>query len=520
MILRSLLKIFLYIASASLLSGCGAVDFLSPKIPSSAKQRNERNPSSLIHFQESLDVSELKLSLAESFFALWNDPFLIQQWYLRNEGQPVPSVGEGLAGADIRLPDLGVPSPSVTPVILALIDTGVDFAHPDLNPDMFFMNAGEMGVDVFGRDKSVNGIDDDGNGYADDVSGWSFADDTSSQRDALGHGTHLAGLLAARRDNAFGIASPWNGFKILSVQIFSGAHPSVSAEKIAEAIRYSVDMGARVISASFGTPNFSQALYDAVNYARQHDVLFVSAVGNFRKNLDREPSYPASYQLENQISVAASDNQDLASVFTNYGKNVDLFAPGTQIFSTVPRGQFGFRSGTSQACPLVAAVGAELRARMPNKSSVEVKQQIIEAADELSGLSGFSRTARRLNLSNTLAGRSGERLMSSEGKTSRLLSYTAESEHPYRAGVVQKVSLQLPSGVTAFRVHFEKFSTHSADTLTIRDSTGRRVQRLSGELGEFWSTLIHGSTAELEFTTDAFVSDWGWKVDMIELIAP
>jgi hypothetical protein len=452
--------------------------------------------------------------------SLWNDPLSSNQWYFHNTGQAVPVLGQGAVGADIRLPEKHLFPSGLRPVILALIDTGIDRTQADLNQNMLFLNEGESGTDSSGRDKSFNGVDDDGNGFIDDVSGWSFADDTNRQRDSLGHGTHLAGLLAAKADNGLGIASPWTGFRILSIQIFSGSRPSVTAEKVADAIRYAVDSGASVISASFGTPHFSQVVYDAVAYARRKDVLFVSAVGNFRKNLNREPSYPASFNLDNQISVAASDSWDLATGFTNFGESVDLFAPGAQIFSILPDNQYGFRSGTSQACPLVAAVAAQLRSQNPEKSAGQIKLQILEGADEKIGLVGFSPTARRLNTKNALDGSKGLRFKKPEGQVVRQTSYLLESEHPYRSGSKVKIPVRLDAGVVGFRLHFERFVTHSADTLTILDMNGHPVQRFSGDLGEMWSAVIPGAAADLEFSSDAFVTDWGWRVDRIELISP
>lgn len=507
------------LTSSLFLSGCGALSF-QPALSGAVEYNSSSRAPLFIRFQDSLsDFSEPERSL-RFFEGAWNDPYLTSQWYLQNNGQAVPVLGQGVAGADIRLPEKNSFPSGISPVILALIDTGVDRSHPDLNQEMFYVNQGETGTDFFGRDKAVNGIDDDSNGYPDDVSGWSFADDSNLQQDSLGHGTHLAGILAAEADNRQGIASPWNGFRILSVQIFSGSRPSAPAEKIAEAIRYSVDSGARVISASFGTSQYSQALYDAVAYARSKDVLFVSAVGNFRRNLSREPSYPASFNLENQIAVAASDPYDLASDFTNFGPDVDVFAPGAQIFSTLPRAQYSFRSGTSQACPLVSAVAAQLRAQWPAHSSAKIKAMILESADERLGLTGFSPTARRLNTKNALEGRRGERLTSADGKSKRRSNFVLESEHPYRSAIVRTIPIRLDADAGSFRLHFERFVTHSADTLTIRDLNGRPLQRFSGDLGEMWSAVIRGTAADLEFRSDAYVTDWGWKIDQIELIAP
>jgi hypothetical protein len=470
----------------------------------------------LVHFAESVWFRAGTAKMPQISGMHFSDPLFQKQWYLFNAGQSFPSTDEGKKGADIGLPDVLPLVNKTGQVVLALIDSGIDFQHPDLDSSRFFVNTGESGFDVLGQDKAHNGVDDDGNGYIDDVSGWSFAEDSPHQVDALGHGTHLAGLLLAKSDNAEGIASPWNGFRVMSLQIFSGAKPSVSSEKIAQAIRYSVDNGASVISASFGTQSYSEAIFQAIDYARRKDVLVVSAAGNFRRNIDLEPSYPASYRLENQISVGASDNRDIAASFTNYGTTIDIFAPGEAILSTAPKGQYAFRSGTSQACPLVAAVAAQLRAQSPESTSQQIKIRIIEGADEKTGLTVFSSSARRLSFKNALRGLSGERIETPLGER-QVLIQLLESEHPYRSSIRKSYEMRLPEGAKAFRLHFDQFSTQSTDMLVVRDQFGQAVHRFSGQLGSFWSGFVLGEKVYLEFTTDKFVGDWGWRIDKIEV---
>lgn len=486
----------------------------------SQNQSASKNSPELLYFQDSYKTQRVLTPLEIFGSQAWNDPLFTQQWFLRNEGQTAPSNRAGKQGADIQLPEELLELPNRHPVILALIDSGIDMSHPDLNFERLFINNGESGLDHQGQEKSKNGIDDDENGFVDDVQGWSFADDSPVQRDSLGHGTHLAGLLLARSNNGIGIASPWTGFNVMPLQIFSGAHPSVPVEKVAASIRYAVDHGARVISASFGTSFHSDSLLKAIEYAREKDVLVVSAVGNFRKNLDKEPSFPASYALENQLSVAASDNRDLATLFTNYGLAAEIFAPGEAILSTAPGGSYAIRSGTSQACPLVSAAAAQLRSVFPEKSAVQIKQLILEAADEKPGFVGFSQNARRLNFKNALLQARGERLSIPPQTKVRHVEQVVESEHPYRATLRQNFPIVVSSDALSFRLHFERFSTQSTDVLMIRDSKGTVTQQLSGELGSFWSAYITGGQALLEFQTDAYVSDWGWRIDKIELIAP
>lgn len=511
---------FIVFLTAHATFGCGAEPSSSPFFWLQKEDVPTSSQALFISAPVSFASEERIFSESKPAALIVTDPLFSLQWYFRNLGQEVPPSGSGTIGADIAIPTPWPHHVTGERVLLALIDSGIDAAHPDIDVDRLYRNLGELGLDSSGRDKAMNGLDDDDNGFIDDVSGWSFADDSPVQVDSLGHGTHLAGLLIAKSDNEMGIAVPWSGFNLLPLQIFSGARPSVPVEKIAAAIRYAVDNGAKVISASFGTSTHSDHLLSALRYALEHDVLVVSATGNFRKNLQIEPTFPASYRLPNLLSVSASNNTDLASLFTNFGPEVDIFAPGESIVSTSLRSGFATRSGTSQACPLVAAVAAELRFRFPNFSAPEVKKRILAAGDQLQGLVGFSNGGIRLNYSNALSGLSGVRLDVPAEQDIRRMSYLVESEHPYRAGLQSVSRVILPDGVRSFRLNFERFSTQSTDVLYIRDSSGRIVQQLSGELGEFRSAFIAGAGATLEFRTDAFVSDWGWRISSIELIGP
>jgi subtilisin family serine protease len=349
------------------------------------------------------------------------------------------------------------------------------------------------------------------------VRGWSFADNSAQQKDGNGHGTHLMGMLAAMHNNALGISSPWRGFKILPVQIFSGAHPSVSTEKIFEAIRYAVDMGASVISASFGTPSFSEIILEAVRYAEQHNVVFVSAVGNFRKNLNVETNFPSGFGLANQIAVGASDNRDLAASFSNFGNSVDIYAPGENIVSLSLKEQYASRSGTSQACPLVAATAAMVRAINPELTAPQVKERLLDAADEKSGLVGFAASPKRINVANALSGALGARLQRFEFSEWNTVAVDVQSEHPYRNNKEVRYLISAPLDTRFFRIHFSRIQTESSDTITLITATGEALALYSGGVGEMWSPVISGSAAAIVFKTNEFVFDWGFAVDKLEI---
>jgi subtilisin family serine protease len=271
-----------------------------------------------------------------------NDPLFAELWFLENRGQVVKGFA-GTPGADIAAPAAWDRETGDPEMIVAVIDSGVAFDHPDLAGNVW-SNAREI---------SGNERDDDGNGYVDDQHGWDFVNDDANPSDYSrdlagdGHGTHVAGTIAARGDNGRGITGVmWRG-RIMALQVFDLFESSsffdafIQNFNIAAALEYAVANGARIINCSFGGPSFSQAQFQAISNADRAGVLVVCAAGNASQNIDRSPSYPAAYDLPNIISVAATDERDRLSSYSNFGAaSVDVAAPGGNggfnIFSTIP----------------------------------------------------------------------------------------------------------------------------------------------------------------------------------------
>jgi subtilisin family serine protease len=250
-----------------------------------------------------------------------DDPGFTNLWGLNNTGQT-----GGTNDADIDAPEAWDITTGSTNVIIAVIDTGVAYNHPDLNENIW-VNTNEI---------AGNGIDDDGNGYIDDIYGWDFIDNNGYPEDYEGHGTHVAGTIAAKGNNNIGIAGVMWSAKIMSIRVL-GVSGFVNVADAADAITYAADNGARIINASWGGYDYTLTLYNAISYAASKNVLFVAAAGNERNNNDTDPFYPASYNLPNIISVAATDYNDRLASFSNYGANsVDLAAPGVNIYSSIP----------------------------------------------------------------------------------------------------------------------------------------------------------------------------------------
>ena len=318
-----------------------------------------------------------------------NDRGFGEQWGLRNVGQY-----GGTPGADIHATDAWNATTGAG-VIVAVVDTGVDYNHPDLAANMW-TNPSDP----------PNGVDDDGNGFVDDVHGADFINGDSNPDDDAGHGTHVAGIIGAKGDNGLGVTGVNWDTKIMALK-FLDANGAGNTADAANAIDYAVNHGARVINASWGGPAFSQALFEAVKRAGDKGVLFVAAAGNDGQNADVSPDYPAAFDLPNVISVAASDRNDKLPDFSNYGPHsVDLAAPGDDIYSTVPplsdpSGYEAF-SGTSMATPFVSGAAALYLSRAPQSTPDQVKAALLQNVDQSPAFAGKVVSGGRLDIAKAL----------------------------------------------------------------------------------------------------------------------
>lgn len=284
-------------------------------------------------------------------------------------------------------------------VVVAVVDTGVNYDHPDLAANIA-INEDEI---------PGNGIDDDGNGYIDDVYGYNAITGTglgSSAGDPMddnGHGTHVAGTIAAVGNNSVGVIGVAYGAKVLAVKAL-GATGSGYISDIADAIEYSVVRGARVINLSLSSSADSSVMRTAIEEARNNGVLVVAAAGNSARDIDITPAYPAKYDYPNLVSVASTDSEDEPSTFTNYSAtSVHLAAPGTNIASTSYTGGYVYFSGTSMATPHVAGVAALVFSLRPELTGSQVKDLLLNSVDVLGSLSGLVVTGGRINAARAVA---------------------------------------------------------------------------------------------------------------------
>jgi subtilisin family serine protease len=325
-----------------------------------------------------------------------NDPAFTNLWGLNNTGQAINGF-PGTPDADIDAAEAWNVTTGSAGVTVAVIDTGVDWSHPDLSGQIW-INPGENCGGC-----RTDGIDNDHNGYVDDWRGWDFVGDDNNPMDDHGHGTHVAGTIGAAGNNGVGVAGVnWN-VRLMPIKFLNAQGSGSTADAIG-AVLYAAQNGADVMNNSWAGGDYSQALGDAITVADQHNSLFVAAAGNDGSDNDAEPTYPASYDLPNVVAVAATDNSDDLAYFSNVGRqSVDLGAPGVDIYSTWPGSGYQFLSGTSMATPQVAGAAALAKAAFPSATAVGLKALLLDSVDPSPALADETTTGGRLNVATAVA---------------------------------------------------------------------------------------------------------------------
>ncbi len=366
-------------------------------------------PSSVSHDREAVlnEAKKAKKHDEKNATVILNDPFMQNKWGLeRTSAAKAWEITKGSKD-----------------IVVAVIDTGIDVNHADIS-DNLWKNPGETGVvendfckkqrnplSLKECDKSRNDVDDDGNGYKDDVYGWNFVYNDNKLTDNHGHGTHIAGIIAAngmhngRNTGVSGVAPN------VSVMILKYYDPKASnsnnLKNTVNAIRYAIKMKAQIINYSGGGTDYSAEEYAAVKEAERAGILFIAAAGNERSNSDEAGKhyYPADYGLSNIISVTAVNKEETKVLpSSNYGvRTVDLAAPGENIYSTLPNQGYGFMTGTSQATAFVTGVAALIMSHNRDFSSADVKKYILRTGDEYATLLSKTGTAKLLNSFKALA---------------------------------------------------------------------------------------------------------------------
>jgi len=348
-----------------------------------AQAKKEYEDSGLVEYAEPDYIVQAHISPNDPAFA--NGTL----WGLHNYGQ-----AGGLTDADIDGPEAWDVQTDASSVIVAVIDTGVRYTHEDLEANMW-TNPGEI---------PNNGVDDDANGYVDDVHGINAIVNNGNPMDDNGHGSHVAGTIGASGNNGLGVAGVAWQARIMACKFLNNGGTGSTSDAI-KCIDYARSMGANVMNNSWGGGGFSQALRDAIAAARDAGIIFVASAGNAASNNDAVPSYPASYDVENIVSVAATDRSDLLASFSSYGpQSVELGAPGVSIYSCSYGSDSAYLTlnGTSMAAPHVSGAMALARARFPSDSFIDVIRRVLAATDAISSLSQTTITGGRLNLHRAL----------------------------------------------------------------------------------------------------------------------
>jgi thermitase len=327
-------------------------------------ERNSRAEKAPLPMPTESTFEDQKLFKAPSLF---NDPKVDKIWSFNDADKNGISVN-----AAYQMHGTGATST----VIVAVVDTGIDYNHEDLR-DVVWVNEGEI---------PDNGIDDDDNGYVDDVYGIntlvrdSQGRATGNNRDTHSHGTHVAGTIGAKQNNGIGIAGIASNVKIIGIKTVPNSSDETDID-VAESFIYAAKNGAKIINCSFGkNKNEGKNLIpETLRYIQDnYGVLVIAAAGNSSANIDKNPTYPASHINDNLLIVASTTKTGSLSSFSNYGKiNVDVAAPGSDVYSTTPGNRYASMSGTSMASPTTAGLAAEILSHYPNLSAIQLKEVIM-----------------------------------------------------------------------------------------------------------------------------------------------
>ncbi|WP_294397055.1 S8 family serine peptidase [Prosthecobacter sp.] len=319
-----------------------------------------------------------------------NDPQFAQQWALSNTGQT-----GGTSGADISATAAWDTHPGSSNVVVAVIDSGIDYTHPDLAANIY-SNPGEV---------AGNSTDNDHNGYANDVRGWDFVNNDADPQDdsTQGHGTHVAGIIGATGNNLTGVSGVCWQVKLLPVKCFDTQSNGTSSD-LSEGLAYATLMKVAITNNSWQSYATSQTLQEIVDASCSAGILFVGAAGNDGTTIGSSfAPTPAFYRNPVQITVAATDQNDALASFSNRGTSmVDLAAPGVNILSTMPGGAYQQLSGTSMSTPMVTGACALLKSYRPLLTAQQVKQAVMQNVDALPALASMCASGGRLNVNKAL----------------------------------------------------------------------------------------------------------------------
>jgi subtilisin family serine protease len=441
-----------------------------------------------------------------------DDPRFGELWGLVNTGSNEPNGrGAGVVGADINALTAWDITKGSKEVKIAVIDTGIDYRHPDLKENIW-TNESEL--------NGKPGVDDDGNGYIDDIHGFDFANNDSDPMDGHGHGTHCSGTIGAVHNNRVGVAGVMGEVTLVAIK-FLKDNGSGDSESAIKAIDYATKLNVDLMSNSWGGGSFSEALKRAIQAASDKGIIFTAAAGNASTNNDVSPHYPSNYDVPNVVSVAAVTAQDKIASFSCYGKKtVHVAAPGQNILSTIINNNYDVYSGTSMATPHVSGMLGLLLAKEGRIPHDLMRERAIKTSVPVAAMKNKTVSGGRMNAYNLLTDTRPDRDEPDPSLWRRIrLELPFESDHPYRDGVKVSRKIHVP-GARYLRIVVSQYELEAGyDLVTvINSSNGEEVDKISGKGTDYVSGYATGDTMEVIFTSDVSVNKWGFNISSIEVI--
>lgn len=439
-----------------------------------------------------------------------NDPRFGELWGLNNTGSNDPSRTPGTEGADISAFRAWEVESGAREIKVAVIDTGVEYTHPDLAANMW-QNEAEL--------NGEEGVDDDGNGYVDDIYGWDFANDDNDPIDGHSHGTHCAGTIGAVHNNEVGVAGVMSDVSIVAIKFLSDGGSGTTANAV-KAIQYATSLDVDLMSNSWGGGGFSQALFDAIQEASDAGIVFTAAAGNSSSNNDQRPHYPSNYDIPNVVSVAAHTAQDTLASFSCYGaETVHIAAPGHKILSTVKNGGYAVYSGTSMATPHVSGAIGLLLSKEGRMDHLALRERLMATSEPIRSYRRKTISGGRLNAYNLLT---DSRPSRNEPDPSQWVEFPLEevfeTEHPYAANQQMTRSITV-EGAKYIRVVVDQYDLESNyDFFTVTNGARSEIEKVSGRGEGYKTDYVEGETINLNFSSDSSVHRWGVKVSKLEVI--
>lgn len=465
---------------------------------------------SIVEPQKSVSIPTLlKPASYDSFNYTPTDPQFGQLWGLINTGSNEPGGrSPGQLGADIDAARAWSLTTGSRQVKIAVIDTGIDYNHPDLVDNMWTNEAEKNGQP---------GVDDDGNGYVDDIHGYDFANDDGDPMDGHSHGTHCAGTIGAVHNNGVGVAGVMAEVSLVGLKFLTDSGSGATDHAI-KAIDYATKLGVDIMSNSWGGGGRSQALEDAIKRARDAGILFTAAAGNSGTNNDQRPHYPSNYDVENVISVAAHTAGDSLASFSCFGKRtVHIAAPGHNILSTTKSGGYAVFSGTSMATPHVSGALGLLIAQEGRLSVEDARERLMATSVPVNTYRRKIIKGGRLNAYNLLTDTRPVRSEPNPNKwKTKTLATPWESQHPYGVNLNEEKTFNVP-GAKYVRLVIRRYELEDRYDYIQVSTPGRSVvEQVSGTGNAYITDYVEGDTLVATFVSDRSITKWGFVIEEIQ----